>query len=245
MTAKHFIMPINTANSGLEFADLRDVFDQNVAMVENVCAHTVEPFTETNVDEPIHPEKSVRFPAVWEHASNIMGIAVKGIKYNINHSVGQSLKWHRRVHLHELGHNLGLQHTPIIESCMSTNKFRSHKHRGLFWRKDLIDLHTIAPKYDGPPTAWISGDTDYSIQIPSIEIDNVEMEVRLKWNTAGFWMIDRHHIPADGINMIEKAELLTGDILELHDVSFLGWNIPLVRMQITLDGQYWKFFLIT
>ncbi|PHS13491.1 MAG: hypothetical protein COA78_07065 [Blastopirellula sp.] len=241
---KRFNYAINIDGSTLSYEAVAALFLNNFKTISSVCGLTFDEITQTDERKRAYPLKLIKFSDGSNFKSINMAVARAGVDFNIGKTAGKSPEWLRRLALHETGHNFGLKHTQIIESVMSVNRFRHPRGKSLLWRKDLIDLHNIAPS-NPKPVALISVDEDFDVMIPSIVIGGVEMSVRLRYYPIGkFWMPSRVYSANDGVDMEERAKLMAGDILELSDVSFMGVNIGTVKMRLYKDGQYWKFELV-
>ena len=236
----HFNYYLNPEGSNYSFEDLRDILEPNFQMISQACSHTFSPITETESRDLPYPEKLIKFSPEENFAPGRLALASKGIDFNIEGVENYTLPQIRRLALHELGHNLGMGHVPFKESVMSVHEHRSPLDKSLLWRYDLIQLWDKAPKSE-KPIGLVSVDADFNVMIPSIVILGIEMSIKLRYYPIGqFWMVSHSYTANDGVDMEERAELLTGDILELHNLSFLGWTIPVVRMQIYKEGVYWK-----
>jgi hypothetical protein len=232
----HFEFTINPEGSKFSFEELKLVFEQNHRFIEQTSNHTFAPITETDTD-PEFREKSYWFKPKSEFGSrNVMALAERGSKFNIDNIKYLDLHELRGLALHELGHNVRLVHTDNKYSVMSVNPFRSRDDKSLLWRADLLKLHEVAP-LNPNPVGLVTVDNGLSVMIPALTFEGKQWGVKLKVISGGKWMVDKYYEAEDDVQMVEKA-FMTETELRLEDVSYLGFVYPLVRFKITPDLRF-------
>lgn len=240
--AKEYQYRINPALSQFSYEELKGSLNRVLVSYARATGHTFAPIEQSDLIQPQYPDRLVRFRPAIEFPNNAYALAASGTKIRDNSSVAADPFLLEGVIRHEVGHNFYLTHTTTNpHSIMYINFLASRESRSMLWRADLLELnrrHTPSEQ----PVGYIEVDEKISVMIPSIELEGVENSVRLRYFPDGeFWLVDKHYVPDDGKDMIEKATLLEGDILELRDVLYMGIEFPLVRMQV--DAETGKFTL--
>lgn len=223
---RHIEYHLNPTGSKFSYDELVKILRQNIGFIESSSGHTFGDIKPTTDTRGTFNKKVISFLPPDDFSPKTMAMARAGINFNTKYTDRMNLAELRGLALHEMGHNVGLNHTDKKESVMSLHKFRSPSDKSLLWRRDIIKM--------GGKVGVVSVDEDLSVMIPSVWWNGKEWAVKLKRDSRGIWYAANTYEADDDVNMDERAFLRDGDILELEDVCYLGITFPrVVRFQIT------------
>lgn len=234
---------INPEGSNFSYEQLRDVFQQNIFMIEMLTDHEFNPIAEgPGWLSPQDDTKLIviKFLPKSEFGSpfHLAGIRPSGtpgvtwIGFNINMIGMLTLPFIRALGLHEQGHEpLGMGHIKDSKyTIMSTHEHRKMIDKSLFWRHDFIKL--------GCNVGHIFADEHMRIMIPSITHPGTQTQwgVVLQYLSENVFGIKHAYEADDGVEMEEKATFFDDDgdgILELHNVTTVDGVVhPLARFKM-------------
>jgi len=227
---------INASGSKFGYNDLRFVIEQNLAFLERFSSLRFDPIQET--DDPPEAATYYRriisfvesFPSANKHSyatSNFHQIAFNTSAMNF-----MTTEQIRAVTLHEMFHHLQLHHDTERYSIMTGYRFRNIATTSLLWRHDLIELQMKYP-LGMTPIGWCSADKDLRIMIPAIMYQDQQWSLRMRHVYGETFVMEKDYVANDGVDMELKAHLMPDEELWIYDLSFLGFNYPLLKFKIT------------
>lgn len=237
-SAEHYYK-IDPTGSNFTYEELATITRQNFGFISQFSNHTFAPLSETD-QEPAFTERVIRFSPTVEFPPNILALARRGVDVNIERTAAYDREEMRCLILHELGHNTGLAHVPILESIMSAHRFKSGKSRCLPWRSDIARWHKYHAKEGEPtPVARVTISGDLTVRIPALTYEGKQIGVTLRHLYDKNFVASSYYAATEGIQMIEKAFLESETELVLYDANYLGttWPTPL-RFVLTPPRNY-------